>query len=112
MAALDTDAAMERLRDRHGLDEMAASNLVAYLAEQAEATISLPTDRNIVVERFRDEIGDWRICILSPFGAQVHAPWGMALQHRLAEQWGWEVELMWSDSAVEPRVKGVTVMLS
>jgi ATP-dependent Lhr-like helicase len=104
MAELDDATAMERLRDRHGLDEMASSNLVAYLAEQAEATISLPTDRNIVVERFRDEIGDWRICILSPFGAQVHAPWGMALQHRLAEQWGWEVELMWSDDGIVIRL--------
>ena len=70
----------------HGLDELAAANLVAYLDEQAEATGAVPDDRTIVVERFRDEIGDWRVCVLSPFGAQVHAPWAMALQPRLAER--------------------------
>ena len=66
-------------RRDHGLDDWAAANLVAYLDEQAEATGAVPDDRTIVVERFRDEIGDWRVCVLSPFGAQVHAPWAMAL---------------------------------
>ena len=56
--------------------------------EQADATGAVPDDRTIVVERFTDEIGDWRVCVLSPFGAQVHAPWAMALQHKLAERWG------------------------
>ena len=61
-----------------GLDELAVSNLRAYLAEEREATGGvLPTDRQIVVERFRDELGDWRICVLSPFGARVHAPWAL-----------------------------------
>ena len=71
--------AVGRLRDEHGLDELAATNLLQYLDEQAEATGAVPDDRTIVVERFRDEIGDWRVCVLSPFGAQVHAPWAMAL---------------------------------
>jgi ATP-dependent Lhr-like helicase len=93
-----------RLIERHGLDPMAADNLLRYLDEQIEATGSLPDDRTIVVERFRDEIGDWRVCILSPFGARVHAPWAMALQHRLAEEWGLEVELMWSDDGIALRL--------
>ncbi|MBA2497664.1 MAG: DEAD/DEAH box helicase, partial [Acidimicrobiia bacterium] len=89
---------------RYGLDPLAARNLVQYLDEQAEATGVVPDDRTIVVERFRDEIGDWRVCILSPFGAQVHAPWAMALQARLSEQWGLEVELMWSDDGIVVRL--------
>ncbi len=97
-------AALDRLGERHGLDRLAATNLLAFLAEQREATGRVPDDRTIVVERFRDEIGDWRICLLSPFGAQVHAPWGMALQFRLAEQWGWDVELMWSDDGIVIRL--------
>jgi ATP-dependent Lhr-like helicase len=100
----DRDEAVQRLRQRHGLDELAAANLLGFLDEQVEATDRLPDDRTIIVERFRDEIGDWRVCVLSPFGAQVHAPWGMALQHRLSEQWGWEVELMWSDDGIVIRL--------
>ncbi len=94
---------VQRLRDG-GLDDRAATNLVAYLDEQAEATGAVPDDRTIVVERFRDEIGDWRVCVLSPFGAQVHAPWAMALQHRLGERWGMAVELMWSDDGIVIRL--------
>ena len=98
------DAAIERLRSVHGLDERAAANVVAYLDEQADATGAVPDDRTIVVERFRDEIGDWRVCILSPFGAQVHAPWGMALKNRLAEWWGTEIEMIWSDDGIVIRL--------
>ncbi|MEZ5246409.1 MAG: DEAD/DEAH box helicase [Acidimicrobiales bacterium] len=95
---------MSRLRERHGLDELAAQNLIAYLAEQFEVAGAVPDDRTIVVERFRDEIGDWRVCILTPFGAQVHAPWGMALQARLGAEWGADVELMWSDDGIVMRL--------
>ena len=102
--AVDPAEARERLLDRHGLDELAAANLLLFLDEQVEAAGHLPDDRTIVVERFRDEIGDWRICVLSPFGAQVHAPWGMALRNRLAEEWDWEVELMWSDDGIVIRL--------
>ena len=98
------DAAVTRLTERHGLDPLAADNLLRYLDEQIEATGALPDDRTIVVERFRDEIGDWRVCILSPFGARVHAPWAMALQGRLADEWGLEVELMWSDDGIAMRL--------
>jgi ATP-dependent Lhr-like helicase len=104
IGAATPEDSLTRLRERHGLDPMAASNLLLFLDEQREATGRIPDDRTIVVERFRDEIGDWRICVLSPFGAQVHAPWGMALQHRLAEQWGWDVELMWSDDGIVIRL--------
>ena len=102
--ALPEDEAMERLAARHDLDPWAAENLLGYLHEQAEATGAVPDDRTIVVERFRDEIGDWRICVLSPFGAQVHAPWAMALRARLAERWGIDVELMWSDDGIVIRL--------
>ena len=87
-----------------GLDVRATTNLLAYLDDQAAATGAVPDDRTIVVERFRDEIGDWRVCVLSPFGAQVHAPWAMALQHRLGERWGMAVELMWSDDGIVVRL--------
>ncbi len=104
ITATDREAATARLRSDHGLDELAADNLLAFLDEQLEATGRIPDDRTIVVERFRDEIGDWRICILSPFGAQVHAPWGMALQYRLSQQWEWDAELMWSDDGIVIRL--------
>ncbi len=101
---VDDKTAMKRLVDRHGLDELAAANVLHYVADQREATGVVPDDRTIVVERFRDEIGDWRICILSSFGAQVHAPWGMALRSRLSQLWGMDVEMMWSDDGIVIRL--------
>jgi ATP-dependent Lhr-like helicase len=95
--------ALARLRDQHHLDERAATNLLAYLDDQA-AEGAVPDDRTIVVERFRDEIGDWRVCVLSPFGARVHAPWAMVLQARLTERWGAPVDLMWSDDGIVLRL--------
>src|SRR5262249_33613023 len=71
------------LREASGLDAPAAASLVDYVAEQRQATGTLPTDRAITVERFRDELGDWRVCILSPFGSRVHAPWALAIEARL-----------------------------
>ena len=96
--------AVARLMAENDLDRRAATNLVAYLAEQADVTGVVPDDRTIVVERFPDELGDWRVCVLSPFGAQVHAPWAMALQHKLGERWGMDVELMWSDDGIVIRL--------
>ena len=96
--------AFDRLRDAYGLDELAAANLVQYVEEEAAATGHVPDDRTIVVERFRDEIGDWRICILSPFGAKVHAPWAMALESRLLERLDMEVQTMWSDDGIVLRL--------
>ena len=100
----DADAAVDRLRQSCGLDETAAANLLNYLEDQAAATGAVPDDRTVVVERFRDEIGDWRVCVLTPFGAQVHAPWGVALQARLREAWGVDVDLMWGDDGIVMRL--------
>jgi ATP-dependent helicase Lhr and Lhr-like helicase len=86
------------------LDELAARNLLAYVDDQATATGSVPDDRTIVIERFRDEIGDWRVCVLTPFGAPVHAPWALALEVRLAERWGQPPEIMWSDDGIIVRL--------
>ena len=97
-------AALAALRDDHALDELAARNLLQYVEEQAEATGVVPDDRTIVVERFRDEIGDWRICILSPFGTPVHAPWAMAIERRLADHYGMPVESMWGDDGIVLRL--------
>ncbi len=94
------EEALGRLTREHGLDARAASNLVAYLTEQAEATGEVPSDRAIVVERYLDEIGDWRVCVLTPFGARVHAPWAMAVVARLREERGSEIEMMWSDDGM------------
>src|SRR5213078_248918 len=77
-----------------------ARNLVTLLHEQAAATGAVPSDRTVVVERFRDEIGDWRLCILTPFGARVHAPWALALAARLRQSLGLEVQSIWSDDGI------------
>ncbi len=97
-------AAIAKLRGDHALDELAASNLLQYLEEQAEATGVVPDDRTVVVERFRDEIGDWRICILSPFGTPVHAPWAMAIERRLTDHYDVPVESMWGDDGIVLRL--------
>jgi ATP-dependent Lhr-like helicase len=100
LVALDDERATRRLMERHLLDERAARNLVTYLREQESATGALPSDRTIVVERFRDEIGDWRLCILTPFGGRVHAPWSLALAARLRESFGTEINAIWSDDGI------------
>ena len=104
LRAASGDDAMSMLRGEHALDELAARNLVQYLDEQAEATGVVPDDRTVVVERFRDEIGDWRICILSPFGTPVHAPWAMAIERRLADHYDVPVESMWGDDGIVLRL--------
>jgi ATP-dependent Lhr-like helicase len=91
---------MQRLTNEHRLDERAANNLLTFLNEQAAATGTVPSDRTVVVERFRDEIGDWRLCILTPFGARVHAPWALALAARFRESLGLEVQSIWSDDGI------------
>ncbi|MEM6294795.1 MAG: DEAD/DEAH box helicase [Myxococcota bacterium] len=92
------------LQSEYALDAYAAQNLVTYVHEQREATGTLPTDKRITVERFRDELGDWRICILSPLGARVHAPWALAIQARLESHFGFEVQAMWSDDGIVLRL--------
>ena len=83
-----------------GLSRFAAQNLSTFLEEQERATGVVPSDRAVVVERFRDEIGDWRICILTPFGGRVHAPWAMAVAAKLRESLGIEVQSIWSDDGI------------
>ncbi|MFE7181299.1 ATP-dependent helicase [Streptomyces erythrochromogenes] len=87
-----------------GLDAWAAENVLAYLAEQREACGHVPDDRTIVVERFRDELGDWRVVVHSPFGAQVHAPWALALSARLAEKYGMDAQVMHADDGIVLRL--------
>jgi ATP-dependent Lhr-like helicase len=106
LGALTPAKARERVL-ASGLDAWAADNLLAYLAEQREATGHLPDDRTIVVERFRDELGDWRIAIQSPFGAQVHAPWALVVSARLRERYGVDVQAMHSDDGIVLRLPDV-----
>ena len=96
--------ATRRLQKEHGLDEKAARNLLAYLHEQAEATGAVPSDRTIVVERTYDDVGDIRVCVLTPFGARVHAPWATAVQAQLREGRGIEADILWGDDGMVFRV--------
>ena len=90
-------AALQRLTKQHDLDAQAAENLLRYLADQAAATGSVPDDRTILVERTRDELGDWRVCVLTPFGGRIHAPWAMAVVERVRAEKGIDAEMMWTD---------------
>ncbi len=100
LSALTDDKAMARLLGDYHLDPRAARNLLTFLHDQLDATGAVPSDRTIVVERFRDEIGDWRVCILSPFGGRVHAPWAMAIAARLRESLGVDAQSIWSDDGI------------
>ena len=100
LVALPEEKALARLRDEFTLDERAAQNLLTFLGEQQAATGAVPSDRTVVIERFRDEIGDWRLCILTPFGGRVHAPWALALGARLRESLGMETQAIWSDDGI------------
>ncbi len=92
------------LEENTGLDEFARGNLQNFLSEQSKFTDRLPTDRTIVVERFRDELGDWRVCILSPFGARVHAPWALAIEAQLGEKAGFEIQTLYTDDGIVLRM--------
>ncbi len=96
--AVDQDA--RTLEAEHDLDRRAAQNLLAYLVEQQQATRVLPSERTLVLERFRDEIGDWRLCLLSPFGGRVHAAWSLALSARIHERFGVDADPIWSDDGI------------
>ena len=94
---LPASAAVQRLVQHHDLDAQAAENLVRYLADQAAAAGVVPDDRTVLIERCRDELGDWRICVLTPFGGRIHAPWAMAAVERARAETGIDVETMWTD---------------
>jgi ATP-dependent Lhr-like helicase len=102
--SLPRDKALERLTTHYSLDALAASNVVQYLDEQVEAAGVVPDDRTVLVERFRDEIGDWRVCVLTPFGTPVHAPWAMAIERRLIDRYDLPVETMWGDDGIVIRL--------
>ena len=94
----------ERTAQDAGLDAYAAGNLVTYLTEQVEATRTLPSDRSLVVERFRDELGDWRLVVHSPYGTPVHAPWALAINARLRERYGIDGQAVASDDGIVVRI--------
>ena len=104
LAAHPRDQGRRRLVDEHALAPVAADNLLDYLEEQRQATGVLPDDRTLVLERSRDEMGDWRLCLLSPWGGRVHAPWSLALQAGMRAAGEAEVETLWSDDGIVVRV--------
>ncbi|MEU3820035.1 ATP-dependent helicase [Streptomyces sp. NPDC030392] len=109
VGSLDPDDARLRLVAA-GLDAWAADNVLAYLDEQRRACGHVPDDRTILVERFRDELGDWRVVVHSPFGAQVHAPWALALGARLAERYGMDAQVMHADDGIVLRLPDADLM--
>ena len=94
------NATPKQIAKEYDLDRLAAENLVTYLREQQAATRVVPSDETIVVERFRDEIGDWRLCVLSPFGGRVHAAWGLALSAKIRAEQELEADAIWSDDGI------------
>ncbi len=104
LAAATPAAAMTRLTERHGLTAGAATNLLQYLDDQQRAAGAVPDDRTIVVERSTDDIGDWRLSVLSPFGSRVHAPWAMAVAERLQRERGIDADVMWADDGFVVRI--------
>ncbi|WP_405474608.1 DEAD/DEAH box helicase [Paenarthrobacter ilicis] len=103
LSAADEGPAMERCQ-ASGLDAYAAGNLIQYLREQREATDIVPNDRTLVVERFHDELGDWRVVLHSPFGMPVHAPWALAVGQRLQQRYGLDGSAMAADDGIVLRV--------
>ncbi len=106
LAAMPLRDAEKRLADHHGLDQLAAQNLARYLADQVAATGEVPSDQSIVIERCLDELGDYRVCVLSPFGARVHAPWCTAILGRLRAASDAAIEGVWSDDGMVFRLPG------
>ncbi len=103
IAAMGEDEADRFLIEGYPLDRRARKNLIAHIAEQREATGIVPSDRTIVVERFKDEVGDYRVCILTPFGGRVHAPWALALEEVIGQRSGLEVQALWTDDGIALR---------
>jgi ATP-dependent Lhr-like helicase len=103
LSALPRESATDRAL-ASGLDQWASDNLVALLAEQQEATGVIPHDQQLVVERFHDELGDWRLVVHSPYGTPVHAPWALAINARLRERYGVDAQAMAADDGVVLRI--------
>jgi ATP-dependent Lhr-like helicase len=103
LRTMSESSAVSQLTEKHALTEAAARNLVQYLNDQAEAAGAVPDDRTIVVERFKDELGEWRVCVMSPFGGRVHAPWAMAIGAKARERHGIELDILWTDDGIVVR---------
>ncbi|HET7700578.1 MAG TPA: crosslink repair DNA glycosylase YcaQ family protein, partial [Candidatus Limnocylindria bacterium] len=103
LRAMDPEGATARLRDQHDLDERAARNLLDYLRDQHAAAGAVPDDRTILVERYLDEVGDWRVCVLTPFGGKVHAPWAMAIGAMVRDHSDLEIDVLWTDDGIVAR---------
>ncbi len=104
---LPAEQAHTLLTRDYALSKAAAEELLDYLERQAQATGVVPDDRTILVERNRDELGDWRLCVLTPYGTRVHAPWSLAVASRLRDRMGTEPDVVWSDSGFVVRVREV-----
>jgi ATP-dependent Lhr-like helicase len=100
-------AAVERLTRDHDLDAMAAENLLQYLRDQMAAARAVPDATTILIERVRDELGDWRVCVLTPRGGRIHAPWAMAVAAKIREERGIDVETLWGDDGFVVRFPDV-----
>ena len=97
--------AKRELIEKHALEGRAATNLIGYLKDQSDATGDVPSDRMVVVESFLDEVGDWRVAVLSPFGSRVHAPWAMAVMAALRTSGQEEVDMVWTDDGIMFRMQ-------
>ena len=95
--AMKRPDAIRRLTKQHDLDKLAAENFLQYLKDQEEATGAVPDDRTLVIERVLDDLGDWRVCVLTPFGGRIHAPWSMAASAKIRNELAIDVETMWAD---------------
>ncbi|MGE0548192.1 MAG: DEAD/DEAH box helicase [Kofleriaceae bacterium] len=98
--ATDRAAAERWLATEYRLDSHAVANLIGYVTDQRLATGAVPTDRAITIERFADELGDVRVCILSPFGSRIHAPWAIAIAKRLEGELGYPIHPLWTDDGI------------
>ncbi len=104
LTAMEPDDAVAQLQERSRFDDRAATNLLNYLSDQVKATGTVPTDRTILIERFRDQLGDWRLSVLTPFGARVHAPWALAARARMQERLDLEVQMIYTDDGFALRL--------
>src|SRR5437868_405478 len=103
LRASDPEQATARLRERSDLDERAARNPREYIRDQVAAAGAVPDDKTIIVERYLDEVGDWRVCVLTPFGGKVHAPWAMAIGAMVRERSDIEIDVLWTDDGIVAR---------
>ncbi|MBP9086024.1 MAG: DEAD/DEAH box helicase [Kofleriaceae bacterium] len=110
LTELTGDAARAYAQADLQLDASVADALIEYVNEQA-ARSAVPTDRRIVVEPSRDEFGDWRICVLSPLGAKVLAPWAIVAQAQGRAALGVDLDVLWTNDGFVVRVPAGTAML-